>query len=202
VLKPDPAAPRAPGSQDAALAEVRGVRVLVSGAAWKGNPSNLPEIFTPVHVTLENHSGRPIRVSYQDFTLKGGTGFTYAAIPPLALQRQAVVERPRFYYDRFLIAPHFSYFYPGYPLWPSPWFYDPLYYDRLYGYWPPPLPSKDMLAEALPEGAVQEGGKVSGFLYFEGVASRESRVEFAMNLVDASSGENVGQVSIPFAVSK
>jgi hypothetical protein len=59
-----------------------------------------------------------------------------------------------------------------------------------------------MLAEALPEGVVQEGGKVSGFLYFEGVANRESRVEFVMNLVDASNGENFGQVSIPFAVSK
>jgi hypothetical protein len=203
VLKPDPAAPRAPGSQDVAIAEIRGVRVAVSGNAWKGNPSNLTETFTPVQVTIENHSGRPIRVSYQDFGLKGGSGFTYAAIPPVvAAQGQALVEAPNFYYDRFFLAPHLYRFYPGYPLWPDPFYYDPLLYNRLYGYWPAAMPSKDMLSQALPEGVVQDGGKVTGFVYFEGVTNRESHVDFVLNLVDANNNETLGQVVVPFVVSK
>jgi hypothetical protein len=59
-----------------------------------------------------------------------------------------------------------------------------------------------MLSQALPEGAIQSGGKIAGFVYFQSVADRESRVTFAMNLVDATNGQSFGQISIPFEVSK
>ncbi len=235
-LKPDAGAARAPGNPNLALAEVSGVRVIVSGDAWKGEPRNLAEIFTPVKVTIENQSSRALKVNYQEFALKGASGFAYAAIPPLqayaptsrapraslkagvayvsyqpegaekgpAVQQQSPPPRfaPRIYHDRFFVAPHLSWYYPGWAPWVYPFPYDPLYYDRFYGYWSEPLPTRDMLAEALPAGAVQNGGHVTGFLYFQGVGSRESRVTFQMDLVDASNNQAFGQVSIPFVVNK
>jgi hypothetical protein len=107
-----------------------------------------------------------------------------------------------FDHDRFMVAPHFAAFYPGWEAWPYAYPYDPFYYDSLYAYWPEQLPTQDMLSKALPEGAVQDNGKVAGFIYFQGVGNRESSVTFAMNLVDPSNGQSLGQVSIPFAVSK
>src|ERR1700687_5073674 len=82
-LKPDPAAPRAPGNPNAALAEVSGVKVLVAGDAWDADPKNLPTVLTPVKVTIENQSGRPLKINYDEFKLAGSSGFTYAAIPPM-----------------------------------------------------------------------------------------------------------------------
>ncbi len=205
VLKPDPSVPRAPGNQNVAVADVAGVRVLVAGDAWKGDPSKLPEVFTPVHLTVENHSGKAVRISYSDFTLSGSTGFRYAAIPPLLAKgtvTQIAPVPPRFYADRFFVAEHYWYYYPGLSRWAYPFPYDPWYFDRYYGYWPEPLPTRDMLAEALPEGAIQDRGRVAGFLYFQSVAKRESRVNFEMNLVDASSNQSFGHVTIPFDISK
>ena len=59
-----------------------------------------------------------------------------------------------------------------------------------------------MLSEALPEGVVQDGGSVSGFVYFQSVTGRESAVQFEMNLVDASGGEAFGVIAIPFQTAK
>ena len=44
----------------------------------------------------------------------------------------------------------------------------------------------------------QDGGTVSGFVYFQSVTSRESAVQFQMNLVDASDGTAFGVITIPF----
>jgi len=105
-------------------------------------------------------------------------------------------------HDHFFVAPHYAGWYPGWGVWPGAYPYDPLYYNNLYAYWPEKLPTQDMLSQALPEGAVQNGGTIGGFVYFQGVGDRESSVTFAMNLVDATDGQSFGQVSIPFEVSK
>jgi len=236
VLKPEPGDTLAPGKQNVVQADVAGVRVLVAGNVWKGDPADLGQLFTPVMVTIENNSGKTVRVSYADFNLNGSSGFKYAAIPPIKAKGQIGQATPssskvsfqlasyepafgkadlsnrvqlvawggehRFDHDRFMVAPHFSSFYPGWEAWPYSYPYDPFYYNSLYAYWPEKLPTQDMLSKALPEGAVQNNGKVSGFVYFQAVGSRESSVTFAMNLVDATSGQALGQVSIPFAVSK
>jgi hypothetical protein len=234
VLKPEPGDALAPGKKNTVQANVAGVLVLVDGNAWKGDPPDLGQLFTPVLVTIENHSGKTVRVSYADFNLSGSTGFKYSAIPPMSAKGQIgwadpssskipiqlAVYEPEpgkaalsgrvqlaawehgFDHDRFMVAPHFAAFYPGWEAWPYAYPYDPFYYDSLYAYWPEQLPTQDMLSKALPEGAVQDNGKVAGFIYFQGVGNRESSVTFAMNLVDPSNGQSLGQVSIPFAVSK
>jgi hypothetical protein len=59
-----------------------------------------------------------------------------------------------------------------------------------------------MLEQALPEGTLQDGGTVSGFLYFQGVAEREKLATLKAQLVDARTGEPFGELSIPFQVSR
>jgi len=237
VLKPAPGDTLAAGKPNTVQADVAGVVVLIDGNAWNGDPSNLGELFTPVMVTIQNNSGKSVRVSYPDFNLSSSNGFTSAAIPPMKAKGQisradptpsavpvqlavyepeqtgrgalsgriqlAAFEHERgFHHDRFLVAPHFSSFYPGWEAWPYAYPYDPFYYDSLYASWPEKLPTQDMLSKALPEGVVQNNGMVSGFVYFKGVGSQETSVTFVMNIADASNGESIGQVKVPFAVTK
>src|SRR5215471_20972410 len=135
-LRPDPSVPRTPGNDKAALVDVAGIRLSVAPDAWKGDPSNLTEVFTPLYVTIENASGKPLRISFADFALSGASGFRYAAIPPLAAKGTVVSQVApvpyRFYADRFFIAQHYSPYYPAFSPWGYPWPYDPLYYDRYY----------------------------------------------------------------------
>jgi hypothetical protein len=208
VLEPAAGAELAPGNNhDVAEASAAGVTIKVSGDSWKGDPQDLGTLFTPVRVTLENHSGKTLRVSYRDFSLAGGSGFNYAAIPPMkakgTLSARETPSTPRLQmagweHRRFFVAPHYSYLYPGVAPWSGPFAYDPFYYDNFYARWPEKLPTQDMLSEALPEGVVQDGGSVSGFVYFQSVTKRESAVQFDMNLVDASDGQTFGVVAIPF----
>jgi hypothetical protein len=57
-----------------------------------------------------------------------------------------------------------------------------------------------MLRRALPEGTLEPGGTVTGFIYFQGVSEREGSVTLQARLVDARTGEQFGTLSIPFGV--
>src|SRR5260221_3455666 len=207
ALEPAAGAALAPGRLNVAEASASGVTVKVTGDSWKGDPQDLGTLFTPVRVTLENHSGKTLRVSFRDFTLAGGSGFNYAAIPPMKargrLSSREASPSPSlrlagWEHRGFYVAPHYSYLYPGIEPWRGMFAYDPRYYDNFYSRWPERLPTQDMLSEALPEGAVQDGGSVSGFVYFQSVTRRESVVQFKMDLVDASDGQSFGVLAIPF----
>ena len=207
VLEPAAGAQLAPGRQNVAETSAAGVSVKVAGDSWKGDPQDLGRLFTPVRVTITNTSGETLRVSYRDFRLSGASGFQYVAIPPIrargSLSLREAPSSPSFQlagweHHRFFVAPHYSYLYPELAPWRGPFAYDPLYYDGFYARWPERLPTQDMLSEALPEGAVQDGGSVSGFVYFQSVTGRESAVRFGMTLVDASNGQAFGMVAIPF----
>jgi hypothetical protein len=113
--------------------------------------------------------------------------------------------------------------YPGAPWWGGgfgmwgpwrPWWYGPGFYGPGFwgpGYWgwdpyyaPPriiePLPTRDMVRKALPEGTLESGGSVDGFLYFPEVSDRAQHVELTARLVDANTGEAFGTLRIPFQV--
>ncbi|NRD68872.1 hypothetical protein HRD49_44880, partial [Corallococcus exiguus] len=82
----------------------------------------------------------------------------------------------------------------------GPWGWGGNFYGGPY-YYDPPLPTADMLNNALPEGTLEPGGTQEGFLYFQGVAHREDVVTLQLNLVDAESGAPFGSLGIPFQVS-
>jgi len=224
ALVPAPEAFRPTGTKDLAAVEVAGVRLWASGDAWHGVPARLEQVLTPVRVTVENHSGHPIRVAYRDFSLLGSTGFHYAALPPFSLQGTAVSSaalpgawvpaayhpasrgpaaplRPRFESRQFRLArPYLGFYGPGFEPWPFAWDWDPLYYGRWYASWPQPLPSQDMLEQALPEGVVDDGGRVSGFVYFQQTTKHESQVQLQFQAQDAQTGQVLGTGSVPFVV--
>lgn len=218
VLIPAPEASNPPGEPDVATIEVAGVRLWADGE-WKGAPAALPEVLTPVRVTLENRSGHPVRVAYKDFTLLGDSGFRYAALPPFSIQgtvseatrpgaiRPAayhpaqVVVVPRFQASRFWVAGPYADFYPGWSPWPYAWGWDPWYYDRYYPTWPTQLPTEDMLEQALPEGVVENGGSISGYIYFQR-PRQDASVQLQFQIEDARTGADLGTASVPFLVRR
>ena len=201
----------------APLAEGEGVRLIARGDRWKGNPTNLPSIVTPVLVQLENKSAHPLRIDYADFVLVGGSSFEYAALSPFQLREegQSAVGGSGF---EGSVAPsgpvvvtpaRWGHFGHGWHVWGPGWYgpgwYDPFYgpyaYGYGYGYPPPePLPTQDMTRAALPKGTLAPGGTLSGFLYFQNVVQREGQVTLQAKLVDATTGESFGTLSIPFDV--
>jgi hypothetical protein len=217
-LRPSTGAQLQQGDANAARAETSGVLLVADGAAWKGTPENLERSLTPVRVRLENHSGRPLRLQYGDFALVGQESrFRYAAVPPLTLGNGVASVQPGrsgrvgLYVGT---APTWAYGpYGRYgrfgsgrygPRGPFVGPYNPFYPDPYYGGYrcEEPLPTQDMLAQALPEGVLEAEGRVEGFLYFQGVTARESQVLLQARLVDANTGESFGTLDIPFQVRK
>jgi len=199
-LVPAPDAQRLPGDPEAAVASAAGVQVTVRSRAWKGNPPDLESIVTPLYVSVENDSAAAIRIRYRDFTLTGHDGLQSGAIPPLQIQRpgtQTVALAPSFAGRGFLLLRPYGPWYPGVPVWEGPFDWDPLFYDQFYATWEPPLPTPDMLNQALPEGVLQPGGRVSGFLYFHRLKQSEGRVIFAQDVIAAETRERLATLRIP-----
>lgn len=207
----------------AAVAEANGVRLVADGDSWRGNPSNLENIVTPVQVRLENQSGRPLRIDYKDFVLVGASRFQYAALSPFQLREEGLSAVGGSGYRSSAAVSlgvgvgyggwghHHGPFRHGFgwggwgwgPGWYDP-YWGPGWYDPFYGpyvYRPPePLPTRDMVRRALPEGTLDTGGTLTGFLYFQNVGDREGQVTLEAHLVDARTGEQFGTLSIPFGV--
>jgi hypothetical protein len=214
-LRPLPEAGILQGGKSSAITERDGVRLTADGSAWRGAPSNLERRVTPVFVRLENHGDRPLRLQYKDFALVGqDSRFRYSALPPLSLRRASSsrdTEEPAsirpVMYPRGGVWVGGGY---GYRPWRGGW--GPGWYGGPWGWGSPfygpypyayeqPLPTEDMLNNALPEGTLEPGGTQEGFLYFQGVAHRENAVTLQLQLVDAGTGEPFGSLGIPFQVS-
>ena len=212
-LRPPATAATTPsGSQ---VAEGEGVRLIARGDAWKGNPSNLPSLVTPVQVRIENKSGHPLRIDYEDFVLVGGSQFEYAALSPFQLREESQTgvggsgfQGSAAPTGAVVVAPvHWNHFGHGWRMgglgFYGPGWYDSFYGPYMYGYGvppPEPLPTRDMTRAALPKGTLAPGGTLAGFLYFQSVGEREGQVTLQAKLVDAVTGKPFGTLSIPFDV--
>ncbi|RKH31703.1 hypothetical protein D7Y13_33450 [Corallococcus praedator] len=215
-LRPTPEAGVLVNGKGGAITEQQGVRLVADGSAWRGSPSDLERRLTPVYVRLENQGQRPLKLQYAAFSLIGEESrFRYTALAPLSLQKAmsandtapSGVIAPAGHWSvgvgvgvgsSYVHGPRRGYYPPYYGPWGSP-FYDPFLYS-----WPQyqePLPTEDMLNNALPEGTLEPGGTQQGFLYFQGVARREDAVTLQVKLVDATTGEPFGALDIPFQVS-
>lgn len=200
ALAPGPSAKKT--SESAAETRVAGIHVAVDGDAWKGSPPTSGEL-VPVLVTLNNESGHPLKISYDSFSLNLSGGFHLLPLPPYRVAQQATVEStpvyPDFYYSDFFISPWYAPYYPGFSVWPDhvgPGFD----YDGAYGGWPAE-PDEDVLAKAIPEGVLDSGGKLSGFLYFASPRADElMSVDFTARFTDGRSGDEVAEARIPFVV--
>lgn len=205
VLKPAPGAPLASGERNAAVAEQAGVRIEVQGDAWSAEPLELTDTLTPVLVRLENRSGRPLLVRYSEFKLIEPRGRAYDALPPYRIDEKVVaaapVPAPLFQSGNFSAAPEYRPYFGDDHLgfWENPLPSNHAYYGSHYQRWEVDLPTRDMLARAIPEGVIRDGGFLSGFLYFEKVPSRLERVDFTAQLVDASTQQPLAELRVPLA---
>jgi hypothetical protein len=202
------------GDTSAAVAEGAGVRLIADGAAWKGHPGNLERRMTPVEVRLENQSGRALNVQYELFDLVGESRFHYSALSPMEIERApdagptcVAGYMPAYSWGlSWGWGPGWGWNgSPWYPWWPGPYydpFYPPPYWSPPYARCEEPLPTEDMVKRALPEGRLENGGTIAGFLYFQGVADRERQVILQARLVDANTGERLGALTIPFQVRR
>lgn len=189
--------PTAPNNAKTGVAEAAGVRIEANGDAWTGQPSNLGRLITPVLVTVQNKSGKPLRIQYKDFKLTGSPGFNSVALPPFKItgsvpSAPVEVTTPGFGYDGFQLAPYYGSYYPGLGLWDGPFDDDYSFYTTYFAQWPVQLPTKEMIRRAIPEGVIAEGGRLSGFLYFSKVPQGDKSVTLAESLVDAKTGRLLG----------
>ncbi|MEW6300382.1 MAG: hypothetical protein AB1671_22035 [Thermodesulfobacteriota bacterium] len=205
TLQPAPWANIVPGPGAGAVAEQAGVRIEARAGAWRGIPTDLADVVTPLLVTLTNESAQPLRVRYQEFQLVSATGETFAALPPFAVEGTVTqrIRPPLSPFFGFGVAPYLSPYYPWAAPFDGPFAFDPLYYHRYYPTFVRVrigLPTADMLEAALPEGVVEPQGRIAGFLYFERVGEEVARVDFRAELIDAQTEEDFGVITIPFLV--
>jgi hypothetical protein len=188
---------------DASSDSIADIHLLIEPQAWSGYPEVTRKV-TPVRVTIQNKSGNLLRVRTSEFAFIGDNGIKYAALPPYEIK--GTIDQPippGFSEEQFLIAPYYAAYYPDIPRCPAEFMYDQSYYDYYYPAWARyRLPTKEMLRLALPDGVVDVGGHVSGFLYFQKISSKEQTVRFVAKLVNAVNGELIGTINIPFRVVK
>jgi hypothetical protein len=191
------------GRRSLAVESRSGVAVTADGSVWDSWPKNLATEVTPVWVTLHNETGRSLRVQYDEFTLRGASGAIYNALTPYVLRTS--MSKPVFQvqdagdFDKFQVAPYLAPFYPWLPVWNGPLPHGPSISQVA---WRAGLPTDSMLERALPEGVLENGGSVSGFLYFQRVDARESRATFQAGLQEPTPAwqptSQVAAINIPF----
>jgi hypothetical protein len=188
--------PSAPKAERAASGTAAGVEVVAETGAWRGWPTGLTNLVTPVRVRLVNGGGVQLRLDPTLFTLVLSDGRRLAAAPVSDVR--AVVPEP----------PPPSQPIGGLTLGPvreqsgSDWAlnrtapdprYDPV--QQVGREWE--LPSADMVESALPVGEVAPGASASGFVFFQRVPPGSVAVTLTARLLDARSGEPIGVVAVP-----
>jgi hypothetical protein len=213
-LVPAPGAERVAPGGTIAVSSAEGVTMTVDPDGWRGNV-RIDNAVTPIHVKIENKSGRKLLIRYSDYAMVAADGERYAALPPYEVRgsvadptlarRYPPVDPLGFTYDGFYVAPFYRLMYPSLSVYDAHAFHmDPRYYDR-YSYWARTtveLPTAEMLRFALPEGVLDEGGLLAGFIYFEKVDSelQPPEVAFQANIVDITSQEKMATLEVPFVI--
>lgn len=189
-----------PGSPRLGHASTNGLSIDVEIDSWQGDPSTLTNVLTPVKMKVNNEGEHAVVLRYRDFTLSNPEGTRSAALPPFEIQGTVNTSpvRPAFPFRNYMLYPSYGFYGPGFAYWPDYWGWDPGWYDSYYGYWQRNLPTQDMLEKAIPEGMLNPGGSVEGYLYFPHVPSKAKSVEFQATLMEAQSHERFGTLLIPF----
>jgi len=199
-LEPAGTAQLAPGEGSAATATVDGVTVVARANAWRGFPSDLDRQMTPILLTIRNDRAAPVAVKLGEIALVAPTGRRFAALPPQAIEGSLVAPASALPYAAggiFWAGPREADTRDR----PFPFGWED-HYDRP-AYATIRLPTRDMLARALPDGPIQPGQPVQGFAYFERVGPKGTSVDLVMPLVemplvDPNGGRSLRDVRIPF----
>jgi hypothetical protein len=200
-LVPAPSAKVISGAPNAAFLEIAGVSCSADTGAWPERAAKPPDGVVPVKVRVRNQSGKPIRLLAEDFVLLGKSGQKYRPIPVLPLDAENPPRlTPVFASVKFYVAPRFRAAYPTLEPWSSGLERDQALYDRQFDRWGKRRPTLQMIRMALPEGVLEDGGLISGFLYFESPLEDEDRVTFQADFVPGEGSGTVASIEIPFRV--
>jgi hypothetical protein len=197
----------APGAPAVEVAGANGIRVTVEQGDVPGVRA-IETAVTPLKVTIVNDGPRPVAIRYDHIYLVGPDGKRFAALPPYQAEREAAQAiapppPPPLVYDRFFVAPHLRYYYPYLTPFADPFLYDPLYYDQYFQYWHRRrVAMREVRSLSIPEGVLEPGGRVSGYLFFEHVPSKQGQVTLHADLLDARDGRPVAVVTVPLSVAK
>lgn len=200
-LAPAPGTVVAPGPGAGAVAREAGVQISARVHAWRHVPSSLEVIVTPIFVTIENNGPVPLRVRRDDFALVAADGTRSVARGPYEIEGFASEQAPAgLAHPRVFVgigAYRGGRFGLGMPFGGDPFLYDDYYYPSLVQV---PLPTGDMVQMTLPERVLEPGARTEGFLYFDRVDRKAKRVDFTARLANATSGDQIGTITIPFVV--
>jgi hypothetical protein len=193
--------PARASATDRAVATVSGVHVTIDTDEWRGVPEALGDLVA-LQVTIENASSRPLRLRYREFALVSPSGERAPALPPFDLEQTVTYWLTSYPYPwyAFHLAPHLSGFYRGF--WTGAWDFthDADYYATHYRTLTGLVqPTPDMLRNALPEGVLEPGGRITGFLYFQDHGNSQ-RATFQANLLDAASRQTFGRIQVTMMV--
>ena len=134
----------------------------------------------------------------------GKKGRTYRPIPVLPIDADARKRIPRldplYASSKFYVAPGFRDVYASLDPWSTPLQRDETLYDELFRRWGNQRLRLNLLRMALPEGVLDDGGIVTGFLFFESPLAKESHVTLAAEFDASDGGGTVASIEIPFKV--
>jgi hypothetical protein len=202
VLVPASTAKVIAGAPKAAFQEAAGVRCSADTGAWPDGAPKPPESVVAIKVRVRNESGKAIRLLAEDFVLVGKGGQKYRPIPVLPLDGESLPRlNPVYASVRFYVAPRFRAAYPTLEPWSAALERDQALYDRQFDRWGKTRPTLQMIRMALPEGVLEDGGLISGFLFFESPLDDEDRVSFQADFSPGDgSADSVASLEIPFRV--
>ena len=172
--------------QKKAASAISPVRIVARPESWPG-AKGIEFKTTPVHLKIDNRSKTALLIRYSDFKVQAApTGNEFSALPifpieskdtgpvvpgalpMLTAQAYPPIVDPQFDFRDFYVAPYLKSLYPTVPAHEGPFPYDQTYNPRHSIYWQrSDLPSLEMMRRALPEGVLNPGGWVAGWLYFQ-----------------------------------
>jgi hypothetical protein len=94
----------------------------------------------------------------------------------------------------------------GIDYWDYPFFYPPGYASWVWAwgpaYYPAPYPPDDVLAFGLPEGVLEPGARVTGYVYFQRATDQARRLTLTWHPHDARTGVALGEAALPLDVAR
>jgi len=206
-LEPATAADEVAFLDHAAHDEDGAFEIIAQPAPWPGD-AVITQAVTPLRIQIRNHGDVPAEIHLENIALVSDTGRIHHAVPAVAMEGAVhTMEPPRqviepgFEADRFTVAGRYRRANPRLRNYNGPFRHDVPYYRRYYNTWSTTeaLPTPEMIQCALPEGVLEAGGQVAGWLYFEPVGDAE-KVHLTAELFPTNEDPDspLAQLHVPF----
>src|SRR3990172_1835384 len=176
-----------------------GVTVTVQASAWHGTPSDLDRYVTSLYVVIQNDTTSTLAFGYEGVMLFDENRTQYNALTSetvvkilQAAYQGTYVFSPffSFYGSVFIGSGFFSYYPYYYPFYP--WWDYPVYYQ---------VPLDDIFDQALMPGLINPNAKLQGFIYFQRIPPKIKNVTLEIGYkFEAEPEPNI--LSFPFAIEK